>query len=86
MLGEGYKIKSYFSSFTDLSGKADSVILLGFECTINPQHLNKIVRAIFEKIEILIFFLCELPLILKLGGKLKKKSSIYMREEPRYRF
>ena len=41
----------------------------------------KIVRAIFEKIEILNFFLCEQPLILGEGGKLKKKKArdIYMR-------
>ena len=38
-------------------GKADGVILLGSECTINSQNLNKIVRAIFEKIEILNFLL-----------------------------
>ena len=35
----------------------DSVILLGFECTINSQNLIKIVWAIFEKIEILNFFM-----------------------------
>ena len=34
----------------------------------------KIARAIFEKINILIFFLCELPLILRVGRKLKKKK------------
>ena len=50
-------------------GKADSVILLGLKYTINPEHLMKIVRAIFEKFEILNFFSCELPLILGLGGK-----------------
>ena len=32
----------------------------------------KIVRAIFEKIKFLNFFLCELPLILGLGWKIKK--------------
>ena len=37
------------------SGKAGSVMLLGFECTVNPQNLIKIVRAIFEKFKI--FFL-----------------------------
>ena len=51
------------------SGKADSVILLDFECTINPQILIKIVGAIFEKMKI-----CEVPLILGLGGKLKKTA------------
>ena len=39
--------------------KADSVILLGFECrpTLNPKYLMKIVGAIFEKFGILNFFL-----------------------------
>ena len=55
-LGEELKIKNNFSSFRDFSGKADSVILLGFEYTINPENLIKIVGAIFEKIKILIFF------------------------------
>ena len=52
MLGDGQKIKNYFSSVRDFSEKADSVLLLGFECspTINPQNLIKIVEAIFEKI------------------------------------
>ena len=54
-----------------LSGKVDSVILLGFECTRNPQNLIKFVNAIFEKIEILNFFLCELHLILRVGRKQK---------------
>ena len=40
----------------------------------------KIVIAIFEKFEIFIFFLCELPLILGVEGKLKKKArDIYIR-------
>ena len=50
--------------------------MLGFECSINPQNLNKIVGAIFEKIEILNFFSCELPLILWVGEKLKKKKRL----------
>ena len=84
--GEGQKIKNYFSSFRDFPGKADSVILLEFECTINSQNLIKIVGAISEKIKMFIFFSCELPLILALGGKLKKKkSSRYLQENPRYR-
>ena len=61
---------------TIFPGKADSVILLGFECAINPQNLIKIVRAIFEKFEIL-NFLYELPLILWVGGKLKKRLEIF---------
>ena len=48
-LRERKKIKNYFSSFKDFPGKADSVILLGFECTINTQNLNKLFRAILRK-------------------------------------
>ena len=85
-LGDEQKIKNHFSSFRDFfSGKADSVILLGFECTINSQNLIKIVRAIFEKIKFFIFFSCELPLILGVGWKLKKNGSRYLQEDPRYR-
>ena len=78
------KLKTIFLVSGIFPGKADSVILLGFEYTINPQNLIKIVRAIFEKFEILCFLLCELPLILGVGGKLKKGSR-YLQEDPRYR-
>ena len=44
------KLKTIFLVSRIFPGKADSVTLLGFESTINPQNLNKIVRAIFEKI------------------------------------
>ena len=42
------KIKTIFLVSGIFPGKADSVILLGFECTINPQILIKIVRTISE--------------------------------------
>ena len=64
-LGDRYKMKKYYSYKDFFSGKAYYAILLGSECTINPQHFLKIVVAIFEKIKILIFFLCELPLTLR---------------------
>ena len=52
-LEDGYKIKKYFSSFIGLFGKRrGSAMLLGFECTINPQNFMEIVGAIFEKTEI----------------------------------
>ena len=52
-LGDTQKIKNYFSSFRDFfSEKADSVILLGFESTINTQNLNKIVVVILRKSKI----------------------------------
>ena len=58
------------------SGKAECVTFLGFECTVNPQNLVKIVRAIFEKMKmkILNFFLCELPLILRVDRKREKRA------------
>ena len=50
------KLKIIFLASRIFSGKADSVILLGFERTINPQVLMKIVWAIFEKMKIFNFF------------------------------
>ena len=44
--------------------------MLGFECTINPQHLIKIVAAIFERKK---NFLRELFIVLGVGGKLKTR-------------
>ena len=54
-------------------------MLLGIECTRNPQNLIKIVQAIFEKLKIKNFFLCELPFILGVGGKRKKRFEIFTR-------
>ena len=56
-LGEEQKIKNHFLVSGIFSGKADGVILLGFDCPINWQNLIKIVGAIFEKIKILNVFL-----------------------------
>ena len=79
-LGDGQRIQNYFSSFRDFSGKADSVILLGFECTINPQHLIKIVGAIFEKINFFYFILMSTTLNFRGRGKTKKTArDIYKR-------
>ena len=52
-LGDGQKIKkTIFLVSGFFPGKADSVILLRFECTINPQNLMQIVLAIFENMKI----------------------------------
>ena len=67
------------------TGKAESVILFGFECTINAQNLIKIIGATFEKIKFLKFFSCQLSLILGEEGKLKKNGWKYLQEDPRYR-
>ena len=40
-LRDRQKIKNYFSSFRDFFGKADSIILLGLECTIIPTKFNQ---------------------------------------------
>ena len=49
ILADGQKIKNYFSISGIFPGKADSVILLVFECKINPQILMKIVGAFLRK-------------------------------------
>ena len=55
---QDWSYKKSYSSYKDFfPGKADSAILLRFECTINPQNFMKIVEAIFGKMQILIFFL-----------------------------
>ena len=70
MLRDKYKIKNIILVTGIFQGKAESVILLRCECTINPQNLMKIVGVFFfEKIKILNFFVCELPLILKKWDK-----------------
>ena len=61
------------------SGKADSAILFRLECTINPQNFMKIVGAIFGKMKILDFFLCKLPLILRVDRKRKNELEIFAR-------
>ena len=68
------KLKTIFIVSRIFPGKAEGVILLDFECTTNTRNLNKIVRAIFDKIEILNFFLCELPLILGVARKRKEQA------------
>ena len=40
-LGDGEKIKAIFLVSGIFPGKADSVILLGFECTIKPKKCNQ---------------------------------------------
>ena len=71
-LSNVYTIKNYFSNFMHFFRKANSVTLLGFECTINPQNVIKIVGAIFEKIEIFNFFLMWTALNFKRLSKKKK--------------
>ena len=49
-LGNGHTDMSLFFSVSGIfSGKAKSVTLLGFECTVNPQNFINFVGAIFEK-------------------------------------
>ena len=48
-LGDGKDLKNIFPVSGIFPGKFASVILLCFECTINPQNLIKIIEAIFEK-------------------------------------
>ena len=56
-LGDGQKIKNNFFLVSEIfPGIADSVILLRFECTTNPQNFMKIIGAIFGKMRIVNFF------------------------------
>ena len=74
------KLKTIFLVSGIFPGITDSVMLLGFECTINPQNLIKIVRAIFVKFEILNFFLMWTTLNFRVRGKTKRTArNIYMR-------
>ena len=50
---------------------------MGFECKINTQNLMEIVGDIFEKMKILHFFFCELPLILRVCEKQKYGLDIF---------
>ena len=63
-----------------VSSQSNEVVCApGKTLAINPQNLIKFVGAIFEKIEILIFFLCELPLIFGEARKRKEQAEdIYM--------
>ena len=56
------------------SGNPDSTLFSGFECTIDPQNLMNIVRAIFEKMKILNVFLMRTTLNLRIDRKRKKKK------------
>ena len=84
-LGDGQKIKKTIFLVSGIfPGKVDSVISLGFECTINPQNLIKIVWAIFDKIKIFNFFLMWTTLNFRDRRK-TKKGSRYLQEDSRYR-
>ena len=79
MLDVGQKIKNNVL-FSEISPeKADSVILLVFECTINPQNLIETVGAIFEKFKFFKFFLMRTTLNFRGRGKLKETRDIYKR-------
>ena len=74
------KLKTIFLVSGIFPGKTDSVILLGLECTINPQNLIKIVGAIFEKINFFNFLLMCTTLNFRGRGKTEKTTrDIYKR-------
>ena len=60
-LGDGKKFRYIFPVSGIFSGKFASMTFSGFECTINPQNVIKIVGAIFEKINFLIFSYVDYP-------------------------
>ena len=85
-LGDWKNLKYIFPVSGIFPGKTDGVILLYFECIINPQNLMKIVGAIFEKIKIINFFLMWTTLNFRVRVKTINMGSRYLREDPRYRF
>ena len=66
------KLKKIIPVTRIFSGKADSAVLLRFECAINLQNFMKIVGAISEKIKIKFFFL--MWTTLNFGGRSKTKK------------
>ena len=72
-LGPDRKLKNIFLVRRIFPGKAKSAIFFGFQCTINPQNLMKIVGAIFEKMKILTVFL--MWTTLKFEGRSKTKKT-----------
>ena len=69
-------VETYGSVFTYESITMSAVRSLALDSSpgINPQNFIKIVTAIFEKMDILKFFLCEVPLILRVARKRKKQA------------
>ena len=84
-LGDGQKIKNYFSSSRDFSRKNRERHIVGLRMYYKPTKVNQTRWRHFEKIEILNFSLCELPLILRLDLNRKKGGWIWMKEDPLYR-
>ena len=56
ILADGQKIKNNLLVWGIFPEKDDSVILLGFQCSINPQNLMKIVEPFLRKSKFLIFY------------------------------
>ena len=54
--------------------------MLGLETSLNSEHFIQKVKAIFMKIEIWIFFSCELPITLMVGRK-KTPPDIFKRTQ-----
>ena len=76
-LGDGQKIKIYFSSFRDFSGKSRYCHIVGLRMYYKPPKFNQNRYSHFW--ENRFFFLCELPLILGFGGKLKERLEVFAR-------
>ena len=74
------KLKTNFLVLGIFPGKANNVILLGFECTINPEIQSKSLEPFLRKSNFLIFFLKWTILNFRGRGKTKKTArDIYKR-------
>ena len=56
-LDDGQKIKNYFSSFRDFSGKSRQCDIVGLRMFYKPTKFNQNLWNYFEKIKIYIFFM-----------------------------
>ena len=70
------ELKNIFLVSGIFSGKVYSAMLVGLRMYYKLAKFNQIVGAIFDKMKILIFSSCELPLILGVGEKTKKRLEI----------
>ena len=67
-LGDGQKIKNYFSCFRDFSGKIWKCHIVGLRIYYKLTEFNQNRWGHFWENHFLIFLSCELPLILGVGG------------------
>ena len=80
------KLKTIFLVSRNFPEKADSVIVLGFECTIHTKFKTKSLEPFLINSKFKIFFLCELSLILGVARKRKEQAEDIYKGTPDIEF